>query len=38
MLLSKIGLKIKEERKKLGYSQENFDLKIGMNKTYYSEV
>lgn len=38
MLLNKIGLKIKEERKRLGYSQENFALKIGMDRTYYSGV
>ena len=38
MLLNEIGLKIREERKKTGYSQEKFALKIGMDRTYYSGV
>lgn len=34
----KLGKRIREYRNKMGISQENFALLIGMDRTYYSSV
>ena len=38
MDLIKLGKRIREYRNKMGISQENFALLIGMDRTYYSSV
>lgn len=37
-LLIKLGKIIKQKRKDIGISQENFAYKIGMDRTYYSSI
>lgn len=38
MIKEKFGNRIRELRTQLGLSQENFALKINMDRTYYSSV
>ena len=38
MIKERIGVQIKELRKKNGLSQEKFALKIGMDRTYFASV
>lgn len=38
MDLIELGKRIKEYRKKIGLSQEDFALLIGMDRTYYSSI
>lgn len=38
MELVEIGKRIREYRNKMGISQEDFALLIGMDRTYYSSV
>ena len=38
MELVELGKKIREYRNKMGISQEDFALSIGMDRTYYSSV
>ena len=37
-ILEDFGCRIRELRKETGLSQENFALKIGMDRTYYASV
>ena len=38
MELVELGKRIRKYRNKMGISQENFALQIGMDRTYYSSV
>ena len=38
MIKERIGVQIKDLRKKSGLSQEKFALKIGMDRTYFASV
>lgn len=38
MIKEKFGNKIRSLRLQMGISQENFALKIGMDRTYYASV
>lgn len=38
MITEKIGIRIRELRKKTGLSQEKFAAKIGMDRTYFASV
>ena len=38
MIKERIGVRIKELRKKNGLSQEKFALKVGMDRTYFASV
>ena len=38
MITEKIGVRIRELRKKTGLSQEKFASKIGMDRTYFASV
>lgn len=38
MDLEKLGNRIKSLRQNMGISQEDFALKIGMDRTYYSAI
>ena len=38
MIKERIGVQIKNLRKKSGLSQEKFALKIGMDRTYFASV
>ncbi len=38
MITEKIGLRIRELRKRTGLSQEKFALKISMDRTYFASV
>lgn len=38
MITEKLGQRIKEQRIKLGLSQEKFALSIGMDRTYLASV
>ena len=38
MIKKKFGSKIRNLRLQMGISQENFALKIGMDRTYYASV
>ena len=38
MITEKIGNRIRELRKETGLSQEKFEAKIGMDRTYFASV
>lgn len=38
MITEDLGLRIRELRKQIGLSQEEFALKIGMDRTYFASV
>lgn len=38
MITIDLGKRIREFRKRIGYSQEKFALKIGMDRTYFASV
>lgn len=38
MIRKQVGLRLKELRSKLGFSQEKFALEIGLDRTYISSI
>ena len=38
MITDDLGNRIREQRQKIGLSQEKFALKIGMDRTYFASV